>query len=304
MAGHPSVPALSVVVVSFNETWQLERCLRSLAAQVARPTMEVIVVRKWERETDDMARLHAAFPETLWVNATDGTIPRMRSRGIAASRGDVVAMIEDDCVVEAHFGSAVLRAHASPHVAVGGAVEPGSYQTALDWATYFCDYARFMLPFPVGDTSVLPGNNVSYKRAVVEELLSLGASDGLQEAFVHAAWSRSGRPMKADPQIVVRNENSWSVAAVSSLPFHHGRAFAGQRGQNWPLPRRLAFAAAAVALPALHGGRILSRVVGRRRKVGQLTRALPWVVLFGLSWSAGEFVGYSLGPGTSLQRWR
>jgi hypothetical protein len=251
-----------------------------------------------------MVNVQAAFPETLWVNATDGTIPRMRSQGIAASRGDVVALIEDDCVVEAYFGSAVLRAHAGPHVAVGGAVEPGSYLTALDWATYFCDYARFMLPFPAGDASVLPGNNVSYKRAVVDELLSLGAANGLQEAFVHAAWRQSGRLMKADPQVVVRNENAWTVAAVSSLPFHHGRAFAGQRGQNWTLTRRLAFAAATVALPALHGGRILTRVVGKRRRVGQLARALPWVVLFGLSWSAGECVGYALGPGTSLQRWR
>jgi hypothetical protein len=304
MSGDLTAPVLSVVVVSFNEISQLERCLRSLAAQAAPPDTEVIVIRKWDQDTGDLAVMKTAFPETIWVNATDGTIPRMRSRGIAESRGEVVALIEDDCVVDTHFGAALLRAHASPHIAVGGAVEPGSYQTALDWATYFCDYARFMLPFPAGETSVLPGNNVSYKRAVVQELLSLGAADGLQEAFVHAAWSRSGRLMKADPQVVVRNENSWTVAAVSSLPFHHGRAFAGQRGQSWPLPRRLAFAAAAVGLPVLHAGRILIRVVARRRRVGQLARALPWVAVFGLSWSAGECVGYALGPGTSLLRWR
>lgn len=305
MSGHLTVPALSVVVVSFNRVPQLERCLRSLAASLAPPNTEVIVVRKFGHEdADNMATVQAAFPEARWVNATAGTIPRMRSRGVAASRGEVVALIEDDCVVDAQFGSALLRAHASPHVAVGGAVEPGSYRMSVDWAVYFCDYARFMLPFPAGDASVLPGNNVSYKRAVVEELLSLGGADGLQEAFVHAAWSRSGRPMKADPQVVVRNEHSWTLAAVSSVPFHHGRAFAGQRGQNWPLPRRLAFAAAAVGLPALHAGRILIRVVTRRRRMGQLARALPWVALFGLSWSAGECVGYALGPGTSLQRWR
>lgn len=305
MSGHLTAPTLSVVVVSFNPVPQLERCLRSLADQVAPRHTEVIVVGQWsDRDRGDLAVLHAAFPETVWVDAGGGTIPRMRSRGVEASRGEVVALLEDDCVVDAQFVSSVLRAHAGPHVAVGGAVEPGSYRTALDWAAYFCDYARFMLPFPAGDASVLPGNNVSYKRAVVEELLSLGGADGIQEAFVHAAWSRSGRPMKADPRVVVRNEHSWTVAAVSSVPFHHGRAFAGQRGQSWPLPRRLAFAAAAVGLPALHAGRILIRVVTRRRRVGQLARALPWVALFGLSWSAGECVGYALGPGTSLQRWR
>lgn len=305
MARHAGAPPLSVVVVSFNPLPQLERCLRSLAAQRACPHTEVIVVGQWsDKSPGNLAALQRAFPEATFVDSLDGTVPRLRRLGVEASRGEVVALLEDDCVVDADFGSSVLRAHATPHVAVGGAVEPGAYRRAVDWAAYLCDYSRFMLPFSEGDATVLPGNNVSYKRAVVDEVLALGGVNGLQETFIHAAFDRSGRPMKTDPRIVVRNEHSWTIADVSSVPFQHGRAFGGQRGRAWSRPRRLAFSAAAVGLPVLHVGRILIRVLRRRRAVSPLALALPWVVLFSLCWSAGECVGYARGVGASLGRWR
>lgn len=305
MTDHPDAPPLSVVVVSFNPLPQLERCLRSLAAQRDCPPTEVLVVGNWsDKDPGQLAALQQAFPQATWVDGMDGTIPRLRSLGVEASRGDVVALLEDDCVVDAAFGSSVLRAHGTPHVAVGGAVEPGAYRRGVDWAAYLCDYSRFMLPFPEGDATVLPGNNVSYKREIVDEVLALSGANGLQETFVHAAFSRSGRPMKADPRIVVRNEHSWAVADVSTVPFQHGRAFGGQRAHGWPLPRRLAFSAAAVGLPVLQVGRILTRVLRRRPGAWWLVRALPWVVLFTLCWAAGECVGYARGAGTSLERWR
>jgi hypothetical protein len=213
-------------------------------------------------------------------------------------------LIEDDCLVESDWADAVVRAHASAHVAIGGAVEPDSYERPLDWAAFFCDYGRFMLPLPGGETAVLPGNNVSYKRAVVDEMIVTGAVDGLQEAFVHDAWRLARRPMKADPSIRVRNVHRWTAKAVSGVPFHHGRAFAGQRAAGWSVVKRLLYGCASVALPFLHTGRILQRVLTRRRLIGPLCGALPWIVLFGVFWSAGECAGYLLGPGSSLQRWR
>lgn len=305
MAGPRGASTLSVVVVSFNPLPQLARCLGSLSAQRDYPPTEVLVVGNWsDKEPAQLAALRHAFPQVTWIDGMGGTIPRLRSLGVEASGGDVVALLEDDCVVDGDFGLAVLRAHTTPHVAVGGAVEPGGYRRAVDWAAYLCDYSQYMLPFAGGDTTVLPGNNVSYKRAIVGEVLALGGANGLQEAFVHAALGRSGRPMKSDPRIVVRNEHSWAMADVSAVPFQHGRAFGGQRARGWPLSRRLAFSAAAVGLPVLQVGRILTRVLRRRPGAWWLLRALPWVVLFTLCWAAGECVGYARGAGASLERWR
>jgi len=293
-------PALSAVVVAFNGRAHLARCLQALAAQGCGSSLEVIVVAKVSR-LSQAADLPGTCPFVRWIEAPAGqTIPQMRSLGIRHARGAVVALLEDDCVPAAGWAAAVLRAHQGPDIAVGGAVEPGAYRRSLDWAVYFCEYARFMLPLPEHDTWVLPGNNVSYKR---EAVAALNDTDGLEEVFVHGSWREQGRPMKADPGIVVSNENSWTLAHVSSVPFHHARAFAGKRLAGASLSRRLIYAVSAGALPVVHTGRIIARVARRPRRLLELARAFAWVALFGLSWSAGECVGYACGPGLSRQRW-
>jgi glycosyltransferase involved in cell wall biosynthesis len=294
------MPALSAVVVAFNGRTHLERCLRALQAQSRGGSFEIVVVAKAER-LREASPLRDALPSVRWIEAAPAqTIPQMRSLGIRHARGSIVALLEDDCVPSPVWADAVLRAHTGPDVAVGGAVEPGAYRRALDWAVYFCEYARFMLPLPERTTWVLPGNNVSYKR---EAVAALNDTDGLEEAFVHRSWHEQGRPMKADPDIVVSNENSWTLAHVSSVPFHHARAFAGKRLAGARRPRRLIYAACAGALPVVHTGRIIARVARRPRRLLDLARAFAWVALFGLSWSAGECVGYACGPGLSRQRW-
>lgn len=294
-------PVVSVVVVSFSPLAQLVRCLQALASQ-AQGT-EIVVARHAPADGDESAAL-AVCPALRWIATRDAIVPRMRREGVVASNGAVVALLEDDCVIAPGFVERLRDAHASPYAAIGGAVEPGGYRRALDWAAYFCDYSRFMLPFGPGDREALPGNNVSYKREALERVLAGGDFDGLQETFVHARLREAGLPMKADPRLVVRNEHAWTPADLTAVPFHHARAFGGQRGRPWPAWRRLAAAAACAGLPVLHVGRILIRVVSRRRHIWQLVRALPWIAVFGASWAAGECLGYARGPGTSLERWR
>ena len=300
------MPPLTAVVVSFNERWLLERCLEHLVPQAQAAGADVIVVRRAEEPgDDDPAGLGQRFPSVAWIRPdARSTIPRMRALGVAQAGGAIVALIEDDCLVDTDWVHAVLAAHArSDAAAIGGPVEPGAYSTTLDWAAYFCDYGRFMRPVLEGTARALPGNNVSYKRAAVADVLRLSAGEGLQEAFVHDALSASGADLRMDATIVVRNVHRWNASAVSSVPYHHGRAFAGRRAAGWSLPRRALFAAATAGLPLLLGGRILLNGL-RRPHVGRLLSALPWIVLFGVSWSAGELVGSLRGPGRSLERWR
>jgi hypothetical protein len=62
------------------------------------------------------------------------------------------------------------------------------------------------------------------------------------------------------------------------------------------------YAVAAVALPPVLLGRIVSRVAARRRYRGVLVKSLPLMALFVLAWAAGEIVGALTGPGDSLSR--
>jgi hypothetical protein len=297
----PSVaPALSVVVVSFNGAAILHRCLEVLSPDAIRAGAEVIVVCNWQ-DPGGRDALERDYSHVRFVDAPDGMIvPRLRRVGMAASRGAIVAVIEDDCLVMPGWCDAILAAHRTADVAIGGAVEPGPYRRGIDWAVFFYEYGRFMQPLPARPTPDLAGNNVSYKRAALDEL---PLSDGFYDVFVHPRWAAEGRGLRADGTIVVHQVHFRTWSDVTTMPFHHGRGFAGARFPDAKLPTRLAASLLALFLPVLSTARIM-KVVLERRRFGRLPRAFPWIFLFATSWSLGESAGYLLGPGDSLSRWR
>jgi hypothetical protein len=59
-----------------------------------------------------------------------------------------------------------------------------------------------------------------------------------------------------------------------------------------------------LGLPVLKVARIMSDAISRRRLLGRLALALPWIGVFVVSWSAGEVAGCLWGPGNSPSRWR
>jgi hypothetical protein len=229
-------------------------------------------------------------------------VPRLRGLGIAQARADLIALIEDDCVVADGWCRAAI-ATAGECAAVGGSVEPGPYCKPLDWAVYFCEYGRFMLPLPVGLDAPLTGNNVVYSRQALSDLPDAARLD-FREAFIHAAWQRAGTPTRVSESLVVRNVNTWSLRHVTTVPFHHGRAYAAERFGARPAPVRVAVAAVGLGLPFLKLFRLAAGTLSRGRLIGRLLVAFPWAMIFVGSWSAGEILGCLAGPGDSQSRWR
>lgn len=303
-------PKLSVVVVSFNGPRLLERCLMSLEQQTMKDGIEVLVVASRDLGRGAIEELKRRFPRIRWESDPQRqTVPQLRSLGVARSRGDVIAFLEDDCVASEAWCGSLLSVHRAPWPAVGGAVEPGPYGHVFDWAMYFVEYAPFMQPLPHGDGRALPGTNVSYKRTALAQLSPEwtdvpGAGNGLYEVFLHQALKNQRQPLRLDPAMVVHNVNCWAPWTGLVLRFHHGRGFAGIRVAGRPIRARMAFLGIAVVLPLIQSARIMKEVITRRRHVWRAGLALPWILLLSLSWSLGEFAGYLLGPGSSPSRWR
>ncbi len=298
-------PRLSVVVASLNDGALLMRCVKALVAQADAAKVEILVVRDVERSDGfDRAMAESRFPNVRWTEAPAGcTVPRLRSLGIAASRGEVVALLEDDCLVQEGWCEVAMSVTHGQYVAVGGAVEPGPYARRLDWGVYFCEYARFMLPVPRVRSPSLPGNNMAFKRSALARLPADGR-EGFQEVFVQAEWRRAGLATSATDALVVQNVNSWPLSQVTSIPFHHGRAFAATRFRAKGRLTRIAIGLLTLGLPALKILRLFGETTSRRRLVGRMVLALPWVVVFTMSWSIGEAMGCVFGAGTSASRWR
>jgi hypothetical protein len=301
-----NAPTLSVVVVAFNGSALLRRCLKSLRSQTLKDGVEVLVIDRGEADQEEERRLRQWFREVQWIRASGtDTVAQMRALGIGRSRGQIVALLEDDCIASETWCARLVETHRGNDAAVGGAVGPGEYSKVLDWALYFCEYGRYMPPLPEGEVSALPGTNVSYKRTALTGLLGSGlSSHAFYETFVHLALRRAGQTLRADPALMVRNISSWTVSRALLARYHHGRTFAGLRVAGRSLWRRVPFLGLAVVLPILQVGRITKQVLIRKRYVREMRRALPWIALSSISWSMGEFVGYLLGPGRSPQQWR
>ena len=299
-----AAPRLSVVIASSNDDRVLSQCIGALAPQTSAGDVQLLVVRASDRPSRlDRKALMTDIRALQWIDApNESTVPQLRGLGIAASSGEFVALLEDDCVANSDWCRNAASGTGTA-IAVGGVVEPGPYQRALDWAVYFAEYARFMFPATSTPTAPLAGNNVVYSRRALLTLPQELQAD-FREAFVHSAWQRDGKPTAVSNALVVHNVNSWSTAHLTSVPFHHGRAFAGQRFEGRSPAERAGFAVLVLGLPLLKVGRVVAETIRRRRRVGSLLRALPWIVVFAVSWSAGELVGCLRGAGDSPLRWR
>src|SRR5215469_14843945 len=291
---------LSIVIAAWNGLLSLERCLRSLKTDGEAPDIEVIVVTNF----DAAEMLKTQFPYVQHVAASSHTtVPVLRTTGVFQAGGEIVALAEDHCTFGDGWCSEVKKAHQLPYSVIGGPVENASGERALDWAVYFYDYGRFMLPSPAAVVEVLPGNNVSFKRSILQELEpSLRA--GFFEAAIKHELEKRELVLYLAPSVVVYHCKHYKVGKAIRQCYHLARAFAGKRVLNTLWIKRAALVLGSLALPMLLPGRIVTRTVRKRRHIKELVRSLPYLLTLLTSWSFGEFCGYCAGEGSSASKWK
>lgn len=111
-------PNISVVIPVCNARETVGKCLTSLKAQ-DRDDFEVIIVD--DGSTDGTAEVCESYPDVRVFRLNQGGPSRARNRGVAMSRGALVAFTDGDCVVEPNWLTELEKGFTSPEVAgVGG----------------------------------------------------------------------------------------------------------------------------------------------------------------------------------------
>jgi glycosyltransferase involved in cell wall biosynthesis len=285
---------LSVVVAAQEARRNLRKCLASLQAQLSACSGEVVVVDGSGSEA--ALRLAGEFPSFRFLPRSRGTdVPGLWKAGIDASHGRIVALMIEHCVPGPGWTQAVLRAHAGGPAAIGGAMEIDPGAGLVDRAIYFCRYSGYMPPFPRRWVDDLAGDNCSYKRAALDELRAEMA-EGFWETFTHQEMRRRGERLLCDPSILMYYAGPLAGLSFLRTRLAHGRYFAARRGRTLPRPERFLRAAAFPIVPFLMLGRVAARVWKARRRGTQFLLCVPLVTAFLTAWSAGEFLGYLLGP--------
>jgi glycosyltransferase involved in cell wall biosynthesis len=296
-------PDLSVVVPSVNGLDALLECLAALRLNAASGVvLEVLVV---DRCGEDVRRaVRDRFPTVVVLSVPTRTpIPHMRALAFRCAQADAVAVIEDHVLVSPGWARQLLDALAEGHDVVGGSVDNAASTHVVDWAAFLCEYSHLTPPLAGGETDTLAGNNVVYRRTLLEKYAT-AASEGRWEDHLHRAMRRDGIALRCRPEICVRHKMHYRVRDYVTQRYLYARAYAGLRRLDMGAARRVSFCMGTAVLPAVLLFRIIRRVILNSRYRGHLVLSLPLLILFVSAWAAGEAVGYAAGPGDALSRIR
>ena len=291
---------ISVIIPSVNSYDDLKGAVAALVAQEG-ASVEVIVADRLGQ--DVRQKLSSDFPQTVVIPAAyDTTIPALREMGISQATAPAVGVIEDHVIVPRDWARRMLDA-LNDHDVVGGAIENAATETYMDWSAFLCEYSGSLPPLPAGPSGGVPGNNVVYRKSVLDKYHAV-LGEHKWENRLHDAMREDGIELIMRPDIVVGHKMHYSFWLYFSQRYLYSRSYAGARVSGAPLSRRLIMGLAAFALPPLMFYRTISRVWSKRVHLDHLVKSVPVLVLFCLAWGAGEVAGYWFGAGKSLSKVR
>ena len=309
-----AIPRVSVVVNTLLGGTYTQRCITALLAQKDAPPIEIIVpvfpsIDDLTRLTGDSPSVRVIVIETL-PHGADPSDPRLdhllydrrRAAGIVAARGDIIALTEDQMIPDRGWCAALVKAHAAPYGAIGGAIGNAG-KGNLHLALFLCDFGRYERPFQQGKTRSLTDQNVSYKRAPMERIRQVWM-ESYDETAVHQALESAGETLWLNPDLIVRHDRGpLNLRQQLRERFSWGRVFGGRRAQNVSVRYRAALLVLSPLIPALIVWRRVNTAYRKGLSPARILAATPALSVMALFWALGEAMGYLTGePFPGLER--
>jgi hypothetical protein len=290
-----------VVVAAWNGAEALARCLAALVPQLGEGDELVVAHHR--------GAVTSPSPRARYLPcASERNVPQLRSAGLAATTGDIVAFLEDHAEPLPGWRDAVLAGFSAGAAdAVGGPVAIGEAGAAIDDAVWFYDYARFAPPMISGPVGSLSGANMAFMRAALVEALSdvpRSGEEGIHEVTLERALHRRGRRFWLDGEAVVRVRRHEAPGRAIGLAFALARGYGARHVATSGVLGRLARVIASPVVPAVLFVRTARHVARRPTLTGRFVRASGWLLLLQGAWGVGEGVGALRGPGDADARWR
>jgi GT2 family glycosyltransferase len=302
------MPEISIVIASFSGLQTLEQCLDSL-----RPWDEhAQVVVASNLRADQLTSIVQRWPNVHFVSEPGADVFRLRTIGVQAASGEVIAMTEDHVTFSPRWLSAI-RQGIQAHPIVGGPIENG-LSGIWDWALFACEYITFLPdsspprfaaeaepPSGAGEGGALPigvlsGVNVAYRREVLESCPDAWGQY-FRENEVHDALRENGYGLHRLPEAIVSSHLKMTLGGAMDHLFTGAKHY-GRYRKGWETgPRRRMLLLTVLLVPAVLLWRILRAALSRRpHRLGTIILGLPMILCLIAAWSCGEAMGYASSP--------
>lgn len=174
---------LSLIIATYNRAQSLLRTLRSVVSQSAVPELwECIVVNN--NSTDNTAEVFACFAaenqgfDLRMVTETKQGLSNARNAGITASKGEYVAIVDDDETLESSYIESYIEFFDSfpTAMAAGGAVRAEYESHRPRWMSH---YTERMIANPIDldvvvtlfpSSRVPAGGNMAFRREIFDRV--------------------------------------------------------------------------------------------------------------------------------------
>ena len=297
-------PTLSIVVTIIDGGSYLRDFLQAATSFENPPSLELIV--PYDASVADALTFKDEFPQVNFLDLGE-IIPvrpitteaglhelydRRRARGLAASSGEIIAILEDRGHPRPDWATTLVRLHAeNSNNVIGGGIECREPASLLNWAFYLTDFGRFGLPFESGAAHWVSDVNVSYSRAALDEMHHIW-KDRFHEPLVHSFLMERGEELLLSNELIIdHGRPATTLGYLLAERFHWGRLFGHIRAMQFTPRQRLFFIVGSPLIPPLlwvrHG--IVQAKKGRGLRY---LAALPYVILLTTSWTLGEVWGY------------
>jgi glycosyltransferase involved in cell wall biosynthesis len=296
-------PRLSIVIAVNDAASVIGECLSALERQEGRALVEIIVS---DSSTDDTPRIvRERFPSVQLLHSDRPlSLPDLRGKGIAIARGEVIAIIDAYSIVDDGWVVKTLAAHDThPHVVIGGSVDiHEACRSLAGWTIYINEYGMFMPPVRYGETWILPGSNIAYKRRALFDEGGRARFETFWKTFANWDLEAAGQPLLLVPGMGVRLRKPIPFFDYLRTRIDHGRCFGGMRVASRPMGERIVRAAACPLVPFVLLFRWGREYVRKGRRLDMFVLTLPLQLLLFGAWAVGEFVGSLRGPGRACTR--
>jgi glycosyltransferase involved in cell wall biosynthesis len=289
----PEKPELSVIVASYDSGHLIQGCLESLTNQKTDQPLEIIVV---DSSMDGVINLiKEGFPDVKVHQFLERKFcGDARNVGLSVARGEILAFIDADCRADQNWANQILQAHQSSDLAVGGAIANANPQSAIGWASYFCEFSQWMPGFPLRKMADIAGANMSYKRRAFDEFGLFIEGTYSSDTEFHWRLEKNGGGLQFDPSILVFHHNIDRLGKFLRHEFEHGRSFARVRmkSRRFSNFRRWIYAIFSFLMPPWLFVKIGRNNFKNRTYLSHFLKAWPLLTLGLMAWSLGEWVGY------------